>query len=151
MREATAKGKKKKSQRDQLREAGDLMRQFNEYLFLSCACGLRFKVPPDFKHDAVSCPKCKRNNPLPTAQMATAAAVAGAAIEQQQQRSKPGVRAATQRKGGRKREEPISIRRSSKQEWQSFKCVCGKTKSLSPSFNGSKCRCNHCGQQFELN
>ncbi|MFP6583991.1 MAG: M48 family metalloprotease [Candidatus Hydrogenedentota bacterium] len=71
VRKATPGGKK--SQRDQLREAGDLMRKFNDFLFLSCACGMRFKIPPEYKHDAINCPKCHRTNPVPTAQIAAAA------------------------------------------------------------------------------
>lgn len=71
VREATPEGKK--SQRDQLREAGDLMRKFNDFAFLACACGMRFKIPPEYKHDAINCPKCHRTNPVPTAQIAAVA------------------------------------------------------------------------------
>ncbi|MEK9725157.1 MAG: hypothetical protein VW405_16965, partial [Rhodospirillaceae bacterium] len=50
--EATAEdAPKQKSAREQIREAGDLMRQFNDFIFLACACGMRFKLPPEYKHD----------------------------------------------------------------------------------------------------
>ncbi len=61
--------------RQRMREAGDLLRKVNEYVFLACVCGMRFKLPPDFKHDHVDCPRCRRNIEVPAAQMATAAAV----------------------------------------------------------------------------
>ena len=42
------------------REVGDLMMKLNDFLFINCTCGLKLKVPPDFKDDSISCPKCGR-------------------------------------------------------------------------------------------
>lgn len=150
VRGATEKGKKKKSERDQLRETGDLIRQFNDFIFLSCMCGLRFKIPPEYKHDTINCPKCQRSNQLPTAQLATAAMATADALDRGAPKSAPGVRPGTRRDGTNRKSDPISIRRTTGKEWQSFKCVCGKTKSLSPSFAGSRCSCNECGQEYTL-
>jgi heat shock protein HtpX len=44
----------------QIRQVGDIMRIVNGFVFLSCVCGLKLKVPPNFKSDKVKCPKCKR-------------------------------------------------------------------------------------------
>jgi heat shock protein HtpX len=44
----------------QMRQVGDIMRMVNGFVFLSCVCGLKLKVPPNFKSDKVKCPKCKR-------------------------------------------------------------------------------------------
>jgi heat shock protein HtpX len=44
----------------QMRQVGDIMRIVNGFVFLSCVCGLKLKVPPNFKSDKVKCPKCKR-------------------------------------------------------------------------------------------
>jgi heat shock protein HtpX len=41
------------------REVGDLMMKLNDFLFINCICGLKLKVPPDFKNDTITCPKCK--------------------------------------------------------------------------------------------
>ncbi len=40
------------------RETGDLMMTLNNFKFLSCDCGLKFKIPPDYKKDHIFCPKC---------------------------------------------------------------------------------------------
>ena len=42
------------------REVGDLMMKLNDFLFINCTCGIKIKVPPDFKSDSISCPKCGR-------------------------------------------------------------------------------------------
>lgn len=51
----------------QARQIGDIMRKVNGFRFLTCACGLKIKVPPDFKANAVECPRCRRTLPLATA------------------------------------------------------------------------------------
>lgn len=40
------------------RDAGDLMMAVNNYSFIECNCGLRIKVPPEYKKDMVRCTKC---------------------------------------------------------------------------------------------
>jgi heat shock protein HtpX len=42
----------------QLRQVGDIMRKVNGFLFLTCTCGLKLKIPPNFKADTVQCPRC---------------------------------------------------------------------------------------------
>jgi len=46
------------------REVGDLMMRLNDFRFVSCSCGIRLKVPPDFTDSKVSCPKCGRIHTL---------------------------------------------------------------------------------------
>lgn len=48
----------------QIRQVGDIMRKVNGFLFLTCGCGLKIKVPPDFKAATVNCPRCGRLLPL---------------------------------------------------------------------------------------
>jgi len=43
---------------------GDLMMTVNSYQFYSCACGLKIKIPPDFKHNNVECPRCGTSHAL---------------------------------------------------------------------------------------
>jgi heat shock protein HtpX len=45
-------------------QIGDIMRKVNGFLFLTCPCGLKLKVPPSFKANAVECPRCGRTLPL---------------------------------------------------------------------------------------
>ena len=47
------------------RTLGDLMMTLNKYAFIVCACGLKMKVPPDYKEKSITCPRCGRNNEIP--------------------------------------------------------------------------------------
>lgn len=47
------------------REVGDLMMKLNNFLFITCTCGVKLKVPPDFKEPNITCPKCGRVHPIP--------------------------------------------------------------------------------------
>ncbi len=40
------------------RDAGDIMMKVNNYSFINCECGLKIKIPPDFKQKEFSCPRC---------------------------------------------------------------------------------------------
>jgi len=46
------------------REVGDLMMKLNDFLFINCTCGIKIKVPPDFKVNSITCPKCGRIHSL---------------------------------------------------------------------------------------
>ena len=65
VRKPSAEPPKEERLEKQLRQAGDLMRRVNGFLFLTCACGLKLKIPPNYKHNLVVCPKCKREHNLP--------------------------------------------------------------------------------------
>ncbi len=60
LREAGEEAKKKQRRETQMRQVGDIMRQINAFVFLTCVCGLKLKVPPNYKADKVKCPRCKR-------------------------------------------------------------------------------------------
>ena len=47
------------------RDLGDLMMTVNKYAFIVCACGLKMKVPPDYKEKSITCPRCGRINEVP--------------------------------------------------------------------------------------
>ncbi len=44
--------------RERLHQAGDALRRANAFRFLTCQCGLRLKVPPDYTGNAIECPRC---------------------------------------------------------------------------------------------
>ena len=58
IREAGAKAEAKEAK--QMHQIGDIMRMVNGFVFLTCVCGLTLKVPPNYKHDKVKCPRCKK-------------------------------------------------------------------------------------------
>ncbi len=60
LRQANAKTEKQQRQQKQLHQVGDIMRKVNGFVFLTCVCGLKLKVPPNFKADKVRCPRCKK-------------------------------------------------------------------------------------------
>jgi heat shock protein HtpX len=49
----------------QMRQVGDIMRRVNQFIFLTCACGLKLKIPPNFKSNSVTCPRCHKNLEIP--------------------------------------------------------------------------------------
>ena len=66
LREASAKGKEKARLEKQMHQIGDLMRTVNGFVFLTCLCGLKLKVPPNYKASKVACPRCKRKLDIPS-------------------------------------------------------------------------------------
>ncbi len=58
------------------RKLGDLMMAVNNYAFIACACGLKIKVPPNYKEPEITCPRCGRKNKIPVDELATLSAAA---------------------------------------------------------------------------
>ena len=46
------------------RETGNIMMKVNKYSFIDCKCGLKIKIPPDFKKSELFCPRCGRLHKL---------------------------------------------------------------------------------------
>ncbi|MFH1718843.1 MAG: M48 family metallopeptidase [Planctomycetota bacterium] len=66
LRQPTAEDRKTDRIESQMRQVGDIMRRVNQFIFLSCLCGLKLKIPPNFKGDKVKCPRCSRSLDLPS-------------------------------------------------------------------------------------
>jgi heat shock protein HtpX len=49
---------------DNKREVGNLIMKLNDFRFIDCSCGLKIKIPPDYKNDSITCPKCGRVHSL---------------------------------------------------------------------------------------
>ena len=65
LRQASVEAKKKGRAEKQMRQVGDIMRRVNQFIFLTCACGLKLKIPPNFKSNNVKCPRCHKSLDLP--------------------------------------------------------------------------------------
>ena len=65
LRQAGVEAQKKEHIDKQMRQVGDIMRRVNQFIFLTCACGLRLKIPPNFKSNIVTCPRCGKDLELP--------------------------------------------------------------------------------------
>ena len=65
LRQAHAKEKKEQRVQKQMRQVGDIMRKVNEFVFLTCLCGLKLKIPPNFKAHKLKCPRCRKTLDVP--------------------------------------------------------------------------------------
>jgi len=57
--------------RHRTREANDILLRANSFRFIDCACGMRFKLPPNFAARQVQCPRCGARHDASTAQAAS--------------------------------------------------------------------------------
>ncbi len=64
-----------KTATQKLHDTGDLIKKLNNFLFLTCVCGMKFKIPPDFKKDKFRCTRCGRIHNVPQAELATLAGI----------------------------------------------------------------------------
>jgi len=134
VREASAEPEKEDLAK--AREAVDILHRLGGFLLMRCACGWKIKVPPAYKGSHVRCPGCGKQIAIPTAVFAAAAAAAGEAGD---------VEAGTE---GREVPPPVFRHRSG--QWESFRCRCGETVQLSPSFSAPAVQCRACGQTTKV-
>lgn len=52
------------TQKQSKRNVGDLIMKLNDYSFINCPCGVKIKIPPDYKKKTVFCPRCGREHKL---------------------------------------------------------------------------------------
>ncbi len=57
LRQASAQAKEEQK-KNQLHQVGDIMRKVNGFIFLSCACGVTLKIPPNYPAAKIECPRC---------------------------------------------------------------------------------------------
>jgi heat shock protein HtpX len=111
---------------ERAREAVDLIDRLGGFLLMPCACGVRIKIPPDFKRNSLSCPRCGVKHQVPEAEA--------------------GGRSADQRK---QQSEPMRYQRKHA-GWESFKCTCGRGIQLSPSFSAPRLECPECKRSITI-
>lgn len=128
--------------RERTRQVGDALRNLNQFIFLSCACGMRVKLPPEFKQDHVNCPRCHAVLQVPTAALA-AAAMAGQQLEQSAAAASPPPLP----KGTG---TPALHAQRARNGWTTVRCSCGATKNLAPSFSGTRTTCSNCGREMQV-
>jgi heat shock protein HtpX len=46
------------AEKERAREASDVLWKLHKYQEITCNCGLKFKLPPDFHSDSFPCPRC---------------------------------------------------------------------------------------------
>jgi heat shock protein HtpX len=50
------------TQKQTQRNVGNLIMKLNDYSFINCECGVKIKIPPDYKKKIVVCPRCGREH-----------------------------------------------------------------------------------------
>lgn len=121
------------------RNLGDMLMAVNQYAFLACVCGLKIKIPPDFKKDKITCPRCRRELEVPTSELATMAAAVGTVLKE-----------VDKTKAQKPKLEMGNVYKRKGTGWESFKCSCGKILQLSPSFQGTSIMCNSCRKRTQI-
>jgi heat shock protein HtpX len=133
----------------QVRDVLDLMRAANGFVFLICACGLKLKVPPELEEPHLTCPRCKRDNQVPRAQVDSAAetfAMVGATVGAIAGGGEEEIPIAQKMAGVDLGEEsPLTYRRRT-DSWESFACMCGNLLQISPAFTSSQMKCRKCSR-----
>jgi heat shock protein HtpX len=61
--------------RKNLRDVKDSLHKAAGYGILTCVCGVKMKIPPNFEHKKVRCPRCKRVHDVPVELLAATLAV----------------------------------------------------------------------------
>ncbi len=108
-------------------QVGRLLDQVTGFAIIGCSCGLRLKLPPGYKADQVTCPRCGKVHAVPS--VGSPAARAGAT--------------------GGTRPEPMRYRRRGT-GWETITCRCGHTLQLSPSFVGRELTCPKCRGTIQI-
>ncbi len=140
IRKPSSEAIKSAEQKEAARNMGDLMMAVNGYAFIACACGLRLKVPPDFKEPKLECPRCGREHQVPVAELS--AIIAAGAILSGKAKTAANDTATVREESA----TPQFYIRKTKR-WESFHCSCGRLLQLSPDFHGSHITCPLCARR----
>lgn len=141
IRKPHAEPKAPSSRKDVLRQIGDLTRAANGFAFIGCMCGLKIKVPPNFKKSEIDCPRCHRHISIPVAEMTALSTVldrvgaSGQAAQARDQSPSDQAQYYNRKTSG----------------WESFKCRhCGHIMQISPAFSGTHMQCSECKSKIEI-
>jgi heat shock protein HtpX len=146
---------KPKGGKAEARDVLDLMRAVNGFAFLICACGLKIKVPPDFKEPSLPCPRCGKENQIPKAEVsdiAETAAIVGAMVGTLANGGTEEIPAASspQIDGKHGADAPPLEYHRKGENWESFTCSCGKLLQLSPAFSAHQIKCHNCARIIKI-
>ena len=111
------------------RAVGDMLDRVTAIPVLACPCGLRMKIPPGFKDEQVTCPRCGKKHPVPRS--TGAGSSAGSA-------------------SGRQATAPPQQYERRDAGWETFQCRCGHTLELSPTFAARQISCPECGARIQV-
>ena len=141
---------------ERAREAAEIVDRMAEYLMIACVCGVRIKLPPEWKRPSISCPRCGVDHKVPHAEPGGVPAGAGKSEEStaSHEASTDGagtVRKATSEQAGAEvaAEGPMRYVRQGT-GWEAFKCGCGSAIQISPSLRAKRIGCARCKRSYEI-
>jgi heat shock protein HtpX len=118
-----------KSARATLRDIGDITRAANGFIFVGCVCGMKFKIPPNFKKPHIDCPRCHHSVDIPMGVMTDAGGI------------HEGIQTAPTAPS-------TYVRKTS--GWETVPCPCGNLLQISPLFAGTNIRCPKCQNTIKV-
>jgi heat shock protein HtpX len=135
IRQANEDKDRKENKKKEFRKIGDLIRVVNKYAFLTCYCGLKFKIPPNFKKQKILCPKCMCEVKIPFAELAGIDDI------------RTAVGFAEKKKTSKQNKKQLLTYKRKTEGWESFSCACGRLLQISPAFIASHIICQKCGRK----
>jgi len=124
------------------REVARAMGGLAGLLTITCPCGVGIGVPPGLNRDSVVCPRCGRENPVPTAASAPSTPASAPGEAPYGPGSPPSQAEADPA-------APLRYRRTGT-GWESFRCGCGKVLQVGPAFKGTVVRCPACRRTIAI-
>jgi heat shock protein HtpX len=109
------------------RETHAVTHRYHGYMRLHCNCGLDISVPEGYEQDAIRCFRCGSILTIPAVTAVVPPVISGIA---------PPVLTT---------DSALQFRRTNRNAWESFRCACGRTIQLSPSFEAPHVTCAGCG------
>jgi heat shock protein HtpX len=121
------------------RKAGEIIRAMNDFIFITCPCGMKLKFPPEYAGRQAACPRCRRMHTVqkPDAHTFSGMLHSSSAMGSGAPGSKVQARA-----------QDVQYQPG---QWQKITCaVCGHGYEISPCFGGSRLTCSGCGSVIRL-
>ncbi|MGI6387177.1 MAG: M48 family metallopeptidase [Desulfomonilia bacterium] len=133
------------------RRAGDIIRALNGFAFITCPCGLKIKLPPEYREARFVCPRCRRAHLVNRPDgKAVCSVLSGSAVMSRQAsagRAEPLNRSG---RGGRDAPMPQEVCYQPG-AWQKITCAgCGHEYEISPRFRARRMVCSGCGATIRL-
>ena len=128
-------------------KTSDIIRAMNQFVFITCECGMKMKIPPEFVRGEIQCPRCNTPHAVNVADHQSMSAI----LTNTAAFSKSG-----QPEGPKKINNDALITGHQKETripgvWQSFTCnSCGRIAQLSPAFKLPQFNCTRCGHIFRF-
>ena len=115
-------------------ETRAVLNRLSGFIAVQCACGMKMNVPPNFEGESVACIRCGAQIALPAVK----------------ERYPTYLDKANQPKPGSMADAPPLHYKRQNSGWDSFRCECGTTVQLSPTFNAPRTKCPKCGRGIEV-